>query len=310
MHPANQERWRGNPRRTLELLAGVPETLESQFNVIFANMVILLFAWSLTEVGRYEEAVRRLNHGAESAERNALHFFLVRYYNTLGWAYAEVCDFETVSRYNRRALENVHASFRKPVLIYPFSEFRAMSEVNLMENDFDLGEVDEAWHRLMRLEHEVLSSDYDFNRDRWTARMQDLKGTILLTRGDLDGAEAAANQCLEIATKRHYRKYLGRAERLLGQVLAERGVYDPAEAKLTAALTELEAVGNPKQRWITHTELARLYAKMGRPDREREQRQQAARIVQSTADGLRQGGLRDTFLQAVPVRDILDNSGL
>jgi len=307
---ALQERWRGNPRRTLELLAGVPEALESQFNVLYANNVILLFAWSLTEVGRYEEAVRRLNHGVESAERNALHFFLVRYYNTLGWAHAEVCDFETASRYNRRALEIVHASFRKPVLIYPFSELRAMSEVNLMENDFDLGEVDEAWHRLMRLEQEALSSDYDFMRDRWTARMQDLKGTILLTRGDLDGAEAAANQCLAVATKRHYRKYLGRAERLLGQVLAERGAYDPAEAKLTAALTELEAVGNPKQRWITHTALARHYAKMGRPDREREQRQQAARVVQSTADGLRQGGLRDTFLQAAPVRDILDNSGL
>jgi tetratricopeptide (TPR) repeat protein len=138
--------------------------------------------------------------------------------------------------------------------------------------------------------------------------MKDLKGIMLLNRGELDGAEEVVRQGLEVATKRQYKKYIGRADRLSGQILAERGSYDLAEDKLMQALTKLEEVGNPKQLWITHTALAKLYEKMNRQDLVRNHWQAAASVVNSTADDLEDEELRKTFIKAKPVQEILENA--
>ena len=90
--------------------------------------------------------------------------------------------------------------------------------------------------------------------------------------------------------------------------MAERDAYDLAEAKLREALSKLKEVGNPKQLWITHTALAGLYEKMNRPDLEREQWQTAASVIKSTADDLEDEELRATFINAKPVKEILDNA--
>jgi tetratricopeptide (TPR) repeat protein len=207
-------------------------------------------------------------------------------------------------------LKNVIALKKSPAMAYIVSEIRAMTEVNLLENKFEMGKEDEAWEGLSCFEEEIASPDYEFMRDRWGTRMKDLKGIMLLKRGDLDGAEETLRQGLEIANKRQYKKYIGRAERLSGQILAGRGAYDPAEAKLREALSKLEEVGNPKQLWITHTALARLYEKMNRPDLEREQWQTAAAVVNFTADDLEDEELRTTFINAKPVQEILENARL
>jgi tetratricopeptide (TPR) repeat protein len=205
-------------------------------------------------------------------------------------------------------LENLIALKKSPAMAYIVSEIRAMTEVNLMENKLEMGKADEAWEDLSCFEEEIASPDYKFMRDRWGTRMKDLKGLILLKKGDLDGAEEIVRQCLKVATKRQYKKYIGRAERLSGQILTERNAYDLAEAKLREALSKLKEVGNPKQLWITHTALAGLYEKMNRPDLEREQWQAAASVINSTADDLEDEELRTTFLNAKPVKEILDNA--
>jgi tetratricopeptide (TPR) repeat protein len=301
------ERWRGNPQRALELMGDSVELLQSQFDIRGANYLNLLFAWALTEHGRYKEAVRYLEQGLDIAEKNSLHYYICRYYNTLGWTYSELYSLKKAFNFNNQALENVIAMKKSPMMAYIVSEIRAMTEVNLMENKFEMGKADEVWEDLASFEEEIASPDYDFARHRWGTRMKDLKGVILLKRGDLDGAEEIVRQCLEAATKRQYKKYIGRAERLSGQILAERNAHDLAEAKLVEALSKLEEVGNPKQLWITYTALAELYKKMNRPDLEREHWQAAASVINSTADGLKDEELRMTFINAKPVREILDN---
>ena len=67
-------------------------------------------------------------------------------------------------------------------------------------------------------------------------------------------------------------------------------------------------IGNPKQLWVTRTALAELYEEMKRPDQAGEQWQAAASIVRSTAEGLEDEGLRETFLGAAPVREILTHA--
>jgi tetratricopeptide (TPR) repeat protein len=188
------------------------------------------------------------------------------------------------------------------------SEIQAMTETNLIENKFEMGKTNQAWKDLTCFEEEIANPNYDYMRDRWSTRMMDLKGVIMLKKGDLDGAEKIVRQSFKVATKRHYKKYIGRAERLSGQILAERGAYDLAEANLKEALLKLEEVGNPKQLWITHTALAKLYEKMNRPDLEREQWQTAASVVKSTADDLEDEELRTTFINANPIREILENA--
>jgi tetratricopeptide (TPR) repeat protein len=177
-----------------------------------------------------------------------------------------------------------------------------------MEIKYATGKVNEAWDHLTRYEKVSSHPDYDYVRWRWTIRMKDLKGTILLGRRDLDGAEKLARECLEVATRGEYRKYIGRAKRLSGQILAERGAYDSSEDKLKQALTKFEEVGNPKQVWLTHTALAKLYKKMKRPDLEQKQWQAAASTIESTADDLQDKELRKTFTNAEPVREILVNA--
>ena len=302
------ERWRGNPQRALELTEGLIAPLQSVFFVSLSNYLNLMFSWDLTELGRYKEAFRYLEQGLDIAEKNSLHFFIGKYYNTLGWTYSELYSLKKALNFNNQALENITALKKSPAMAYMVSEIRAMTEVNLMENKFEMGKADEAWEDLACLEEAIASPDYDFNRDRWDARMKDLKGLILLKKGDLDGAQKMVEQGLEVATKRQYKKYIGRAERLSGQILAKRDAYDLAEAKLREALSKLKEVGNPKQLWITHIALARLYEKMNRPDLEREQWQAAASVINSTADDLEDEELRTTFINAKPVREILENA--
>jgi tetratricopeptide (TPR) repeat protein len=135
--------------------------------------------------------------------------------------------------------------------------------------------------------------------------MKILKGTLLLNRGDLDGAEQLSRQSLEVASKRGFKKYVGRAERLLGIILTKRTAYNQAEARFKSAQGRLEEVENPKQLWITHAELARLYKKMNRSDLEREQWQKAAQIVTKTSDELQDNDLKETFISAPPIRQII-----
>ena len=101
---------------------------------------------------------------------------------------------------------------------------------------------------------------------------------------------------------------MGRAERLFGLILAKRGSCDLAEAKFMQALAKLNEVGNPKQLWLNHIALAKLHEKMNRSDLERKHWQEAASIINSTADDLEEKELRTTFINAKPVREILEKA--
>jgi tetratricopeptide (TPR) repeat protein len=229
-------------------------------------------------------------------------------FNTLGWTYSELYDLEKAFQRNNKARDNALNLRSSPAIIYSALEMKSQAEVNLMENKYEMGKIDEAWDYLVRFEEISLAPGYEFYRQRWLTRMNDLKGRIALDRGNLDGAENLANDCLQIAKDWGYKKCEGRAERLMGQMLTARGGCDQAEDHLRTALSKLEAVGNPKQLWMTHTALARLYEKMKRTDLEREQWQAARAIVESTADELDDEQLRATFINAAPIREIIEQA--
>jgi class 3 adenylate cyclase/tetratricopeptide (TPR) repeat protein len=307
---ANFERWGGNPQRSLQYTEGMLEVLQSLFNMTMASMTSFTRAWALIDIGKYNEAIVFLNEWLDLAEQNAHYLALGRIYNSFGWVFSEIHSINKAFDFNQKSLEHAISLQKSPAMIISASEMQAMAEVNMMENKFDMGDVNEAWDHITRFEEVSKHSNYDIHRIRWSTRMNDLKGNILLGRGDLDGAESVAKQCIEAATKRGIKKYVGKAERLLGKVLTEREQYDQAEAKLRDALKKLEEVGNPKQIWITLAALAELYKKMKRYDLEREQRQKATQIVANTAEGLKNQDWQETFLNASPIRLIFDGANL
>lgn len=300
-----QERWRGNPRQSLRYSEGMVERLQSASMIHLASAVSITRGWALTDLGEYNEAIAFQKKWINILERNSIYLILGRVYNGLGWTYSEVYELEQAAFFNNRAIQIAVALQKMPALIYTTAEILAMSEVNLMENKFEMGMIDEAWDRIMQFEKISADPAYDLNRERWQTRMNELKGNILLHRGDTDGAEELGKKCLYRVSKRGFKKYIGRAERLLGRVLLQKKAYEQAEAKFKSALATLEKVENPKQRWITHADLARLYERKQRPDLKRQQWQAAARLVEFTGDSLKENKIRRTFLGAMPTREIV-----
>jgi len=302
------ERLKGAPQRCLELSEGMVELFQSTFNIYVTGNLSFFRGMALTDAGRYSEAIQLLSRQIDIVRKNEIYIHLGRLCNTLGWTYSEVYDFEKALALNKRSLDYVITLQRSPAMLYWALEMQSQAEINLMENKYETGKVKEAWEHLTRYEKVSGHPDYDYARFRWSIRMKDLKGGILLNQGDLNGAEQLARECLDIATWGEFRKYIGRAERLFGRILTERGSYKQAEDKLKTGLTKLVEVGNPKQLWITHTALARLYEKMNRHDLERKHWQEAAYIIKSTADDLEDKELQTTFINAKPVREILENA--
>jgi class 3 adenylate cyclase/tetratricopeptide (TPR) repeat protein len=302
------ERWRGNPGKALGHCEGIVEMLRSGFNIFLASAGAFARGLALTDVGKYDEAIRFLREWIDLMEQNSIYLNLGRCYNSLGWAYSEIYDFQRAISLNKKALENVSTLRTSPSLLFSALEMEGQSQVNLMENKFDMGSVDEAWDHIVRFEQVSDQPEYAFLRDRWASRLELLKGNILLSRGNLDEAEELARGCLDTAVRRGYKKYAARAERLLGNTLIRREAHETAETMLRSALLRLEDVGNPKQIWTTHNSLARLYKKMNRHDLAREQWQASASVVQLTADGLQDKDLRGTFTNAAPVRQIMEGA--
>jgi Flp pilus assembly protein TadD len=96
--------------------------------------------------------------------------------------------------------------------------------------------------------------------------------------------------------------------RVLGEVQMKRNENDKALTTINEAIQILGEVGNPRQLWQAHDSLASAYDKMGRRSEAQEQWGAAAEVIQNTAKGLSDRSLRENFLNAEPVREILSKA--
>jgi tetratricopeptide (TPR) repeat protein len=188
------------------------------------------------------------------------------------------------------------------------AEVVAQANVNLMENLFDQGNPDAAWDRMKSFKEETKSDDYIRARDRWEVRMDYLTSQILLLRNDVDQAQSLIQKNLEIIRREHSRKMEGGFLRLLGNIQFRRNESDNAIATLKEAIHLLKEVGNPRHLWQTHATLASTFDKLGRLSEKREQWQAAMAVVESTADELKDEGLKTTFINAAPIREIIERA--
>ncbi len=78
---------------------------------------------------------------------------------------------------------------------------------------------------------------------------------------------------------------------------------------MNEAILILKEVGNPRQLWEAHTSLGSAYEKLRRESEAREHWGAAAEFIHKTANGLSDRNLREGFLNAKPIRDILAKAG-
>jgi tetratricopeptide (TPR) repeat protein len=304
------ERWLGRPGETIKLTEGMTDALSKTFNLNQLSGLIFIRGLSLAEIGRIEEAAAALKHGIDLCEKfgGALH--LGRLYNTLGYCYSEIHHPEEAWRWNVKSEEIARNLMEQFPMGGPIAaEIVASANVNLMENLFDQGNTEEAWNRIKSFEEKSKSPDYYRQRDRWEARLNFLTSLILLQRENVDEAETRIIKKLEISRREHTKKIEGRFLRLLGEVQMKRNEFDHAISSINEAILILKEVGNPRQLWEAHASLASVYDKLRRRSEARDQWGAAAEVIQKIANGLSDRNLREGFLNAKPIRDILAKAG-
>jgi tetratricopeptide (TPR) repeat protein len=133
----------------LQYLEGMLEMMQSVYNLYVASSISYVQAWALTDIGKYNEAIAFLNQWLELAEQNSLYLALGRIYNSFGWILSEIYSIDKALEFNHKSLENATNLRKSPALIISASEMQAMAEVNIIENKFEMGYVDEAWNHII-----------------------------------------------------------------------------------------------------------------------------------------------------------------
>ena len=78
---------------------------------------------------------------------------------------------------------------------------------------------------------------------------------------------------------------------------------------MNEAISILKEVGNPRKIWEAHTSLASALERMGKLSEAQDQLGMASDVIQTLANGLSNHQLRERFLSAAPIRDILKKVG-
>jgi tetratricopeptide (TPR) repeat protein len=305
---AISERWLGRPVKTVELTEGLVEAVSKMFNLNELTGLIYFRGLSLAEIGRIEDALAALKHGIDLCEKFGGAIHLGRLYNALGYCYSEIHNPEEAWKWNLKS-EEIARKLMKQYPMGGLGEIVAQANVNLMENLFDQGKTEGVWDRIKSFEDEANNPDFYRARDRWEARLDFLASLILLQRENLDEAGVRIIENLEISRREHTKKIEGRFLRLLGEVQMKRDESDKAIHSLREATVILKEVGNPRQLWQAYASLGSAYDKLGRATEAREQWGAAAEVIQKTANGLSDRELREGFLSAKPIRNILAKAG-
>ena len=101
---------------------------------------------------------------------------------------------------------------------------------------------------------------------RYTTQCYAGLGQLALLQGDPERAHRLADQSLEVAVPTRSRKFESWAWRIKGEGATLRGAWGEAEDALRRALSLAEAIGQPRQTWLSHVALGRLDAANGRRD--------------------------------------------
>jgi len=304
------ERWIGRPQKTIELTEGIAEIAREMFNMTGMSFAVFFRGIALAETGRIEEGIALLKDGIDVCEKFGVSMRLASLYNSLGYCYGEIHNIERASALNKKGEEIARGLLIKyPMGRGQYAEMLAQSRINLMENYFDQGNLDEAWNGIQALKVEAKSEDFNWFRHQWESRMNYLAAQILLSRNDTAQADTIIQKNLKLAKDKLMKKRQGCFLRLAGELLLKQNEFENALNYLRESIHLLEEVGNPRQLWQAYASLAAAFHYAGRSSEAQENWGLAADLINSTANRLSDNELKSGFLNADPIKKVLSNSG-
>ena len=130
-------------------------------------------------------------------------------------------------------------------------------------------------------------------------------GELALARGDLDAAARLADQSLEIAVSSRSRKYESRVRRLTGEVATARKRWDDADTALRESLAIAQAIGEPRQSWMSLAALGRLHRGRGQSDGAYRHYRAARELIDPILSALSEPGLHRGLETSPDIQEIL-----
>jgi class 3 adenylate cyclase/tetratricopeptide (TPR) repeat protein len=252
--------------------------------------------------GEYSRAIAALERVLANCERVGEHLLYERTFNTLGWIYAEVCDYERATQWNARGLP----------LARQFGNAEVINNtlLNLGDCAMGRGRLDEAEAYYQEVEQVVRhpTPEQAWMLWRYAQHLFHSYGELWLLRGDPDKATAYADECLALAEPSASRKNIVKGRRLRGQALLAQGHLSEAERELDLALRVAREIGNPPQLWKTRAALGDLRQAQSKPTVARQAYREALGVIDGVAAALTDEALRQTFLGSTEVQRIRERA--
>ena len=96
-------------------------------------------------------------------EENPNYLILGRLCNSQGWTYSELYDIQKVYSFNKRTLDDGR-TFKKILGTFYSSNEMQAHEVNVIENELEMGKIDDVWKHIIQFEKVTAQPEYDYAR--------------------------------------------------------------------------------------------------------------------------------------------------
>jgi tetratricopeptide (TPR) repeat protein len=252
-------------------------------------------ALALAGHGRYNEAITLLNESNGLCARMGEKVNQSKQWNTLGWVYNDLCDWERANECNQKGLD-LALSIRDPEIIIN-------AQINLADSSFGIGDRDKA-HKMLEELYASLPQQHEWMKWRYTQHLTHSLGEVLLAEGDENRALKLADEGLALAEPTESLKNIVKSRRLRGQVFLAQGKLKEAEKEFLKALNIAEQIGNPPQLWKTFVTLGDLRIAQKNNDKALQAYRNALSVIEDVAAGLNDKSLKDTFLKSGHVKSI------
>ena len=300
-----QRGWQGEYGRSFELSEeGIRIAREHRLVV-----PLLRCLWNegvaATDVGEYDRALAALGEGFALAEKIGDDAYISRVLNTIGWLRIECGDYPAGVELSEQSYEATGRSARAGH--GTGAERRAFIRNNEAEAWMVQGDLVAAAEALEESHHVVRHPPPSrWMTWRYATQCYAGLGQLALLQGDPERARRLADQSLEIGVPTRSRKFESWAWRIKGEGATARHAWDEADEALRRALTIAEAIGQPRQTWVSHLALGRLDAARGRREEALGRYRAAWAIITRLQAATRDPGLR-TGLESSPlVREVED----
>ncbi len=298
--------WRGLYEQARHLAKEAIEIQEQLWHR--SHWRVYLEGLVLASGGRYKDAIATLRDAITLCQRVGTKGFQSRSWNTLGWIYIELCDWERAIECNQNALD-LALTFEDTGSAT--DEIIINAQINLADCASGIGKREQARQELEEL-YTSLPRRHEWMKWRYSQRLMHSLGEIVLAEGDTERALALADECLALAEPTESRKNIVKGRRLRGQVFLAQDKLTEAEQEISIALEIAKQIGNPPQLWKTYVALGDLRQAQGRQDDAHQAYCDAITVIEDVAAGLDDESLRNTFMNSSHVQEIrqkADRSG-